>query len=121
MENLNNMNELEEMRRELQVLKDKVERKGVLNERLVKQSIKDKMNDIHRTLYKLVVVVLLAIPLWIFIKYTQNLSWPLTIFTILMMVVSVGFDWFINRMDTDNVDKDLKETANKLFLYGQYG
>ena len=108
MENLNNMNELEEMRRELQVLKDKVERKGVLNERLVKQSIKDKMNDIHRTLYKLVVVVLLAIPLWIFIKYTQNLSWPLTIFTILMMVVSVGFDWFINRMDTDNVDKDLK-------------
>ena len=36
MENLNNMNELEEMRRELQVLKDKVERKGVLNERLVK-------------------------------------------------------------------------------------
>ena len=114
MENLNNMNELEEMRRELQVLKDKVERKGVLNERLVKQSIKDKMNDIHRTLYKLVVVVLLAIPLWIFIKYTQNLSWPLTIFTILMMVVSVGFDWFINRMDTDNVDKDLKETANKL-------
>ena len=114
MENLNNMNELEEMRRELQVLKDKVERKGVLNERLVKQSIKDKMNDIHRTLYKLVVIVLLAIPLWIFIKYTQNLSWPLTIFTILMMVVSVGFDWFINRMDTDNVDKDLKETANKL-------
>ena len=95
MENLNNMNELEEMRRELQVLKDKVERKGVLNERLVKQSIKDKMNDIHRTLYKLVVVVLLAIPLWI-------------------MYVSVFFDWIINRMDVDNLGKDLKETANSL-------
>ena len=114
MENLNNMNELEEMRQQLQALKNKVERQGVLNERLVKQSIKDKMSDIHRTLYKLVVIVLLAIPLWIFIKYTQHLSWPLTIFTILMMVVSVGFDWYINRMDTDNVDKDLKETANKL-------
>lgn len=32
MENLNNMNELEEMRQQLQALKNKVERQGVLNE-----------------------------------------------------------------------------------------
>ena len=72
MENLNNMNELEEMRRELQVLKDKVERKGVLNERLVKKSIRDNMKGIRHTIY------------------------------------------IINRMDVENLGKDLKETANSL-------
>ena len=114
MENLNNMNELEEMRQQLQVLKDKVEKQGVLNEQLVRKSIQDKMSDIRRTIYKLIVVVILAIPLWIMIKYQQNLSWPVTIFTILMMVVSVGFDLYINRMDVGSTGSDLKETANRL-------
>lgn len=114
MENMENMNELEEMRQELQALKNKVERKGVLNERLVRKYIQDKMNDIRRTLYKLIVVVLLAIPLWIFIKYTQHLSWPLTIFTILMMVVSIASDWCINRVDVGSIGEDLKVTANRL-------
>lgn len=114
MENLNNMNELEEMRRELQVLKDKVERKGVLNERLVKKSIRDNMKGIRHTIYRMLAVAVLVTPLWLFIKYQYNLTWPLFIFTLLIMYVSVFFDWIINRMDTDNVDKDLKETANKL-------
>jgi hypothetical protein len=30
------------------------------------------------------------------------------------MYVSIFFDWFINRMDVDNLGKDLKETANSL-------
>ena len=114
MENLNNMNELEEMRRELQALKQKVNERGVLNERLVRKSIQDKMSDIRRTIYKLGVVVLLALPLWIMIKYMQNLSWPLTIFTILMMVVSVCLDWYINRIDVGSMGEDLRETANRL-------
>ena len=114
MENLNNMNELEEMRHQLQVLKDKVEKQGVLNEQLVRKSIQDKMNDIRRTIYKLIVVVILAIPLWIMIKYMQNLSWLLTIFTILMMVVSVCLDWYINRIDVGSMGEDLRETANRL-------
>ena len=114
MENLNNMNELEEMRRELQALKDKVERKGVLNEKLVKKSIRDNMKGIHHTIYKLLAVAVLVTPLWLFIKYQYNLSWPLFIFTLLIMYVSIFFDWFINRMDVDNLGKDLKETANSL-------
>ena len=73
MENLNNMNELEEMRRELQALKDKVERKGVLNEKLVKKSIRDNMKGIHHTIYKLLAVAVLITPVWLFIKYQYNL------------------------------------------------
>ncbi|MBQ6203257.1 MAG: hypothetical protein IJK46_04110 [Prevotella sp.] len=114
MENLNNMNELEEMRQQLQVLKDKVEKQGVLNEQLVRKSVKDKMKDIHHTIYKLFAMVVLVTPVWLLIKYQQNLSWPLFIFTLLMMYVSVFFDWYINRMDVDSMGSDLKETANRL-------
>ena len=114
MENIENRNELEEMRRELQALKDKVERKGVLNEKLVKKSIRDNMKGIHHTIYKLLAVAVLVTPLWLFIKYQYNLSWPLFIFTLLIMYVSIFFDWFINRIDVDNLGKNLKETANSL-------
>ena len=114
MENIENRNELEEMRRELQALKDKVERKGVLNEKLVKKSIRDNMKGIHHTIYKLLAVAVLVTPLWLFIKYQYNLSWPLFIFTLLIMYVSIFFDWFINRIDIDNLGKNLKETANSL-------
>ena len=59
-------------------------------------------------------MVLFAIPLWLFIKYQHNLSWYYTIFTILMMLVSVFFDWYVNRIDGGKMGDDMKETANKL-------
>lgn len=114
MENYNDFNELEEMRQQIKALKEKVERNGVLNERLVKKSVQDKMKSIHKTVFKLFAMVLFAIPLWLFIKYQHNLSWYYTIFTILIMLVSVFFDWYINRIDVSEMGDDMKETANKL-------
>lgn len=114
MENLNNMNELEEMRQQLQALKNKVERQGVLNEQLVRKSIRDNMKGIHRTIYLLLALVVLITPVWLMIKYQNNLSWPLLIFTLLIMYVGVFFDWYINRMNVDNMGNDLKETASRL-------
>ena len=114
MENYNDFNELEEMRQQIKALKEKVERNGMLNERLVRKSVQDKMKSIHKTVFKLFAMVLFAIPLWLFIKYQHNLSWYYTIFTILIMLVSVFFDWYINRIDVSEMGDDMKETANKL-------
>ena len=114
MENYNDFNELEEMRQQIKALKEKVERNGVLNERLVRKSVQDKMKSIHKTVFKLFAMVLFAIPLWLFIKYQHDLSWYYTIFTILMMLVSVFFDWYVNRIDEGKMGDDMKETANKL-------
>lgn len=111
---MNNMNELEEMRQQIKALKDKVERKGTLNERLVMDSIKTKMKSIHRTVYKMIALSVIVTPVWLMIKMQYNLSWPFFIATILMMYVSVFLDWHINRMDISNMGTDLKETARKL-------
>jgi len=113
MEKLNNMNELEEMRQQIQALKNKVDRQGVLNEQLVRKSLGDKMKDIHHTVRMLIVMVVLATPLWVLIKYQYNLSFALLIFTLLMMYVSVFFDWHTNRMEI-GMNDDLKETAQRL-------
>jgi len=113
MEKMNNMNELDEMRLQIQALKDKVEKRGVLNEQLVRKSIKDNMKGIRSTIYMLILMVIVATPIWILIKYQYNLSWPLFILTILIMYVSVFFDWYINRMEV-GMNDDLKETALKL-------
>lgn len=114
MDNFNDFNELDEMRQQIKALKEKVERNGVLNEKLVKKSVQDKMKSIHNTVYRLFAMVLLATPLWLFIKYQHNLSWYYTIFTILMMLVSVFFDWYVNRIDVSRMGDDMKETANQL-------
>ena len=114
MDNYNDFNELDEMRQQIKALKEKVENQGILNENLVKKSIQGKMKSIHNTVYRLFAMVLFAIPLWLFIKYQHNLSWYYTIFTILMMLVSVFFDWYINRIDVNRMGDDLKETANQL-------
>jgi len=116
MENNIYSNELEEMRQEIKALKDKVNSQGRLNEELVKKSIQSKMKSIHHTIFKLLVLVILVTPLWIWIKYQQNLSWPLLVFTLLMMYVSLGFDWFINQLDTHSSNLDMIETAKQLKL-----
>ena len=84
--NNNEFNELDDLRQQINDLKSKVDQQGHLNEDLVKETIKGKMNDVHRTLTKLGIVALATIPLIIFNKYYIGLSWPLTIVTIVLLV-----------------------------------
>ena len=109
-----NMEELEQMRQQIKELKEQVNQKGKLNEKLVIKSIQSKMRRVQITIFKLAVLVLLATPLWIWIKYDMNLSWALTIFTILMMIGSVIADYLINRIDVGTMGGDLMETSKRL-------
>ena len=114
MEKTINMEELEQMRQQIQELKEQVNEKGKLNEKLVIKSIQSKMRRVHITIFKLAALVLLVTPLWIWIKYDMHLSWALTIFTILMMVCSVISDYLINRIDVGTMGGDLVETSKRL-------
>ena len=112
--NYNDFNELDDLRQQINALKDKVDQQGRLNEELVKKAIQGKMKGVHRTIMMLAVVVLFCIPLYIWMKYEENLSWPLIIATIVMMVGSIISDFFINRMNVRHMGDDLVETARKL-------
>ena len=112
--NNNDFNELDDLRQQINALKDKVDQQGRLNEELVKKAIQGKMKGVHRTIMMLAVTVLFCIPLYIWMKYEENLSWPLIIATIVMMVGSIISDFFINRMNVRHMGDDLVETARKL-------
>ncbi len=117
MENLNNTNEfseLDDIRQQLNAIKNKVDEQGYLNVRLVKQTIKDKMRNVHRTSMMLAVAGMFSIPLFIWMKYELNLSWPLVIVTIVMMLGSIIADYFINRIDVKSMGDDMVETARQL-------
>ena len=112
--NLNNDLELEDLRAQINDLKNKVNQQGRLNENLVKKAIQSKMRGVHNIIFILGILVILCIPFYIMMKYQIGLSWPLIIFTILFLIASVTSDFFINRMDVSHMGDDLVETANKL-------
>lgn len=118
MENQNNtfndFNELNELRQQINDLKNKVEQQGQLNEELVKKTIQSKMRGVQKTVWKLAILVIAVIPIYIAMKYQVGLSWPLIIFTILLLVGSITSDFFINHIDVSHMGDDLVETANKL-------
>ena len=119
MENLNNnelneFNELDDIRQQLNAIKNKVDEQGHLNVPLVKETIKDKMKNVHRTSMMLAVASMFSIPLFIWMKYEMNLSWPLIIVTIVMMLGSIIADYFINRIDVHRMGDDMVDTARRL-------
>ena len=112
--NINELNELDDLRRQINDLKNKVDQQGRLNEDLVKKAIQGKMRGVHSIIMRLGILAVVCAPLYIMMKYQVGLSWPLTIFTIVFMLASVTSDYFINRIDVSRMGDDLVETANKL-------
>lgn len=114
--NFNDINELEldDLRQQINALKNKVDRQGNLNEDLVKKVVQEKMKDVHRTVFKIAALAIAATPIYIFLKYAAGLSWPLVIFTIVMLLGFVIADYFINRFDINHMGDDMVETARKL-------
>ena len=112
--NFDDFNELDDLRRQINDLKNKVDQQGRLNEELVKKTIQSKMRGVHGIIIKLGILAVVCIPFYIMMKYQLGLSWPLIIFTILFLLASVTSDYFINRMDVSRMGDDLVETANKL-------
>lgn len=118
METINNnfdeFNELDDLRRQIIDLKNKVDQQGQLNEALVKRVIQSKMRGVHQTVFKLTALAIIVSPLYVFLKLELGLSWALTIFTLVMLFGSILAEHLINRMDITHMGDDLVETASKL-------
>ena len=117
---MENMNELEEMRRQIQALKDKLERQGVLNEQKVRRSIKSKVNSIDRWGRFSLVGASLACLLYIIINFQWDFSWAFIIFTVVLCFTDGFCDWYINHIDASNACENLRDTVRKLEKMKRY-
>ena len=108
--------ELEEMRTQLGMLKDKLEKQTIINETHIRNSMKSKMSDINKTVTGTIIagVFALCYSTWFF--YWQDFSLAFVIATFVMLAVCLGITIaqrvILGKMDLSQ--GNLVETAEKL-------
>lgn len=121
--------EFEEMRQQLDILKNKLDNQTLINDKLIRQSMLNKMSFMKKYTW----VSFLAL-LFIYYAYYEareifNLSWSFYGFTVIFVTFSVCFDAYINHVNKkDFLNGDLiaaslqmqrmKKLRKKSLLYG---
>ena len=108
-------NELEEMRQQLGILKEKIDGQKLINDNLIRQSMLNKMSFMKK--YTWVSFFLLAYIYVAFFSLREqfNMSWLLYIATVIIMTVNVLFDAYINRFSKDQfLNNDLIATSKRM-------
>lgn len=117
MENNNTNNELELLRQQMNVLKEKLDAQEIVNDRLVAKSMRKEMSWIKKYIYVQFSLIPFVALIWVGVKYILGLSWWNYSFLMLICVVSVYIDYVVNVKALSNADyhkNNLIETARKL-------
>lgn len=122
MEENNTMMELEQMREQMQVLRNKLDTQEIVNEKLVKNSVKSKMSWIKKFVYfEFLLVPFTALMMYV-LKEIFNLSWFCYAFIVVLCVIDAVLDYRINvaSLDLEKVEKhNLSDTLQKLVAMKQ--
>lgn len=109
--------ELEELRTQMLNLKKQLNNQEIVNEKLIKESMKKKMSWIKKYIIFEVCLIPVIIFAWLGIRYYCHLSWANYFFMITMCFVSIILDYFINInsiKESDYNRNNLVETIKKL-------
>lgn len=111
--------QFEEMRKQMEMLKSKLDKQEIVNEKILRKSMKKNMNNITRRYTILVVVALLMIPYayYVFVNM-MGYSIGFWIATVVFMLISCGFTvWNGRDLYTGNLmEKNLLEVRQKMAL-----
>ena len=110
--------ELEEMRAQISLLKEKLEKQSIVNNRLLQQSMKAKVNQIHRQGWKAVACGTIAIVLNTMLYFIGALSLPIASATILLMLGGILGTWYSHEPlnSKDLMGNDIHTTARAFSL-----
>lgn len=105
-------NELEEMRQQLGILKEKIDGQKLINDKLIRQSMLNKMSFMKKYTWVSFLVLLFIYYVYNDIRITFNLSWWFYGATVIFMTFSVCFDAYINRFNKESfLNGDLIATS----------
>ena len=101
--------ELQELRKQLTLLNNKLEKQEIINERLIKSSIKEKISTINRTGITMAICALIATPICAFnFHYILHFSIALNIFTCVFMVIAIAYTiWSHKGLNNNLLNGDL--------------
>lgn len=103
-----NYNELEDMRAQLALLKSKLEREEIVSDKMLRETMKQKVEFVNRKAWSNIVTSLVTIALALVIFPHFGFSWGLVGYTVAMMLVCDLFTWLYHRNFTpDMMNGDL--------------
>ena len=113
----NNDFDLENMRQQMTTLKNKLNQQEIVNDRLMRRSMKNEVNTITRRYYIIMALGLFMIPYgyWCFVKLC-GLSLFFWIVTSIFMLICVGATYYTLRKinDPDMMNRNLVEARKKV-------
>ena len=106
------------MRAQINLLKEMLDKQSIVNNHLLQQSIKTKVNQIHRQGWKGVACGIVAIVLNTMLYFVGALSLPVFIITILFMLFAILGTWYSHKPlnENDLLGNDIHTTANAISL-----
>lgn len=112
-----------EMRKQIAILNDKLNEQTIVNDRLIRASMRDGQQEINRQGWRQAVIAILAIPLWLLIYQMGTCSLALALVTAGMMIFSIAATWYCHRpvnhanLYTDDVASVAKAFASVKRMY----
>ena len=114
---MNNDFDLENMRQQMTTLKNKLNKQEIVNDRLVRRSMKNEVNTITRRYYIIMALGLFMIPYgyWCFVKLC-GLSVFFWIVTSIFMLICAGATYYTLRKinDPDMMNRNLVEARKRV-------
>ena len=115
----NNMNEtqFEDMRKQLNTLKKKLGEQEIVNDRLVRRSMRNEVNNITRRYYVIMAIGVLMVPYGYYcFVVLSHLSIAFWIATSIFMLICAGATFYNSRMisDSDLMSRNLVEARKKV-------
>lgn len=119
MEDLNTI-ELNEMKKQIALLRHKLEKETIVNEKLIRASMRDKLKAVKRRSYILCAVGIGACPLWASPIFDFHSIWFIGV-TIAFLFIAVAYEIYCNQLlSTQNyITGSLIDEVRKLNRYRQ--
>lgn len=109
--------ELETMRQQLETLKRKLSQQDIVNDRIIRKSMKHTANTIRRRYYAIMALSLFVIPYsyWVFVQML-NISTAFWIGTCVLMLICCGATFYnsLNVSNTNMATGNLVEVSRRM-------
>ena len=124
MENTFISHELDEMRSQINALKEKLEKQTIVNEEHIRRSMKSKMSDINKTVTATIILGVFALVYCTWFFYSQSCSLAFVISTAVMLTIclglTIGQKITLGRMDLSQGNLiDTAQTLSKIKTHYQ--
>ena len=109
-------NELEQMRAQIEALKEKLDKQAIINDRHIRSSMKSRMSDINKTVTATICLSIFALIYTTWFFYWQGCSVGFIIFTAIMLAGCLGLT-IVQKINLGRMDfskGNLVETASYL-------